>query len=97
MVGTAAALRVVNPPVIGDHGEGQSKREQRGLIVDDYVAQGGIFGAIDFSEWEDKQGNGDRDDAVAKGNNSVYAWVSFACHLVTPPFARSSASALSSA
>ena len=46
------------------------------------------FRAIDFSEWEDKQGNGDRDDAVAKGNNSVYAWVSFACRLVTPPFSQ---------
>jgi hypothetical protein len=38
--------RVVNRPVIGDHGEGQAKREQCGLIVDDYVAQGGIFGVI---------------------------------------------------
>ena len=46
--------RVVNRPVIGDHGEGQAKREQCGLIVDDYLAQGGIFGAIDFSEWISK-------------------------------------------
>ena len=58
------------------------------MIVGDDVAQGGIFGAIDFSKWEDQQGDCDRDDAVAKSNNSFYAWVSFACHLVTSPFSQ---------
>jgi hypothetical protein len=83
---------VVNHPVVGDDDEGQSEREQRGLVVHDYVGEGCARGPIDFSERKDEQGNGDRDDAVAEGNHPVDAYFSFTCHLIAPRFRKISSS-----
>ena len=83
MVGTCRG----GSPVVGDDDERQGECEQCGLVVYDYVGKGCALRPIDFSEREDEQGNGDRDDAVAEGNNPVDdAYFSFTCQLIAPPF-----------